>query len=333
MFLEGCECALLGCFACRPLARRLSKNLSMGWIVTEDYAGMACMSMALTAGANAAKRLSLIPQDCDPFVLFRACDVDPLCIRVLGGADPAIITCKADRPLHVHVDLNGRLPQSLRGSLDMLAPTVSMKADDRKRCYDCMRNVLEEQAASLFFKESKAFCAKHDKDCPVHPPRLASTRSFSSNNNDDAVLDEASRPWISNHAGHTCIGWSARGKREGEAHESNRAFLIWTAERRQANEDVVFAECTVHFPPKVLCDAVPGRKCVTLFAGPEQLGWPHRRARILNALINLDTCVWMGSDNPGEEFAYLFHRVNVADGSTLTIAPTQDGVLADKRLK
>ena len=133
-------------------------------------------------------------------------------------------------------------------------------------------------------------------------------------------LPETERPWLTNHAGHACAVWSCRGKQEGSDHETQRPFSIWTAERTQLSEDVVFGECTVRFPPNELEKAIPGRQLLSFYVGPEQLGWPVRRPRVLNALLNPDTTIWCGPDSYADDFASLFHRVCTVDGNLLCLS-------------
>lgn len=71
---------------------------------------------------------------------------------------------------------------------------------------------------------------------------------------------------------------------------------------------------------------MPGRLCITIYTGPEQLGWPTRRPRVLNALLNPDTTVWVGSQNPAQEFASIFQKTCELNGCHLCIAPDEEAM-------
>lgn len=68
---------------------------------------------------------------------------------------------------------------------------------------------------------------------------------------DENVRDEFNRPLTINMSGHTCLGWSDRGNKQGVGHaDSAKAFATWTADLQEAKNDFDIAECTATFPPK-----------------------------------------------------------------------------------
>ena len=138
-----------------------------------------------------------------------------------------------------------------------------------------------------------------------------------------------------NVAGVTCHAWSCEGSNEGEAHESEIPLAVWTAERvarfERKEEDMAFLECTPKFPAKEKLGQAFG-DLASVFAwidGPEWHGWPHRRTRVLAAVVNTLTLDWHGaqdSDDLKEEYAGRFHRQMVAAGDLLLQASEEERV-------
>ena len=309
-------------------AQRLSRNLQRGVIATEDYAGIGSASMAFTQGCLAAQECGLVPLGCTPFCCWRACDVDETCLQVLGKKR-SIIVDPSERPLHVFADLNNRLPTDVLEMLNELQPSKTAGKEEKARAYQQMKNIIQDNKADIFHPDCTGHCEVHGNQCLLMPPKFLSVESImkakaNSCTSGDVVgevhLPETERPWLTNHAGHACTAWSCRGKQEGSDHETQRPFSIWTAERTQLSEDVVFGECTVRFPPNELEKAIPGRQLLSFYVGPEQLGWPVRRPRVLNALLNPDTTIWCGPDSYADDFASLFHRVCTVDGNLLCLS-------------
>ena len=308
---------------------RLRFNLQKGQWISEDYAGMGCTSMAYHFGQRALQELGITPESSEPFRVWRAGDINPICQQVLG-ANPEIILTPSDRPLHVTTDLNCRLSDDMRRALDMLEPGADSSESQKKKHYEIIKEVLEK-ADDEFGSSAVAQCVVHGKLCPLHPPKfqpvsVALTKDAAQPISDAEPLSESDRPWTSSEAGHTCVGWSARGKREGESHSSNRPFAIWTSERSKMTEDLVHGECTADFPPKVLHDAVKGdkRKLLTVWTGPQLVGWPHRRQRVFNCLLNCETTVWVGPSDVNADFHAVFGRVCSLDGSVLCVASDEE---------
>ena len=138
-----------------------------------------------------------------------------------------------------------------------------------------------------------------------------------------------------NTAGVTCHAWSSEGKGEGAAHESEIPLAVWLGETmylfEQGAQDVVFLECTPRFPAQDRLASIFS-KIAHVFSwhdGPELHGWPHRRRRVLAALISKETMEWLGSPSLIDlqaDYKERFHRQMCADGSILLQASFEDRV-------
>lgn len=162
------------------------------------------------------------------------------------------------------------------------------------------------------------------RNCPVHQSLKPS----------DANPDVEKKTRI-NTAGVTCHAWSAEGKGEGAAHESEVPLGIWLAETvflfEKEAQDVVFLECTPRFPAQERLTEI-FKDLAFVFAwhdGPELHGWPHRRRRVLAALVSKKTMDWLGTSDLAElakDYSERFHQPAGSDGSVLLQAPLEDRV-------
>ena len=271
--------------------------------LSTDYSGMDTIQMAFQHLEVEMKRLHFLDRHAKAFRYYRASDISPLCRSVLG-TDSSIAT-----PSHEHIfgDLNDRLGAEVRSVLDSLMPDAKATKSEQQVAMQAIKEKVIEVAPQVFTPESTAPCHLHGGHCRLQP------------------LER--KGWAVNAAGHTCVAWSPRGGRSGEAHPSSRAFSVWSAERHQLREDIVFAECSSWFPPEVLQAAVPSHTMVSLFVGPDLLGWPVRRQRVFNVLLNPETTEWVGPPNPTDYqalFSELFSRNCLTDADIFLCAPGSD---------
>ena len=106
----------------------------------------------------------------------------------------------------------------------------------------------------------------------------------------------------------TCVGWSTAGRGERFSHASEKYNHIWLVERiRFAElgwEDVFFAECTAAFPAvqKLSLALEATHEVYFMVVGPENLGWPCRRPRMLAVGFNRKTMKFVGDDEWVRDF-------------------------------
>lgn len=219
-------------------AGRLQRNFRLGFRISEDYAGMGSAGMCLVQGAHAVAELGMIPADFKAIHLHRACDKEMLCLRVLG-LDKSLILDPDERPQHLHCDLWNRLRDQDKIHLDLLMPSDSMTTKEKDTCYSNMQAYLRQAGKEIFSGDSAGHCLVHGCRCKFLPDR-----DMQLNGLKNEPVGETQRPWITNHAGHTCVAWSSRGKQEGQGHmQSALPFAIWSTERIFAKEDIIIGEC------------------------------------------------------------------------------------------
>jgi len=80
------------------------------------------------------------------------------------------------------------------------------------------------------------------------------------------------------------------------------------------------------FPPDILAQAIPGMKLITIYAGPEDLGWPVRRPSVWNILLNPESVIWLGGSRPQLAFDSFFKRTCLVDGDILCQATDQERI-------
>eukprot|EP00971_Amphidinium_carterae_P041994 825216-Amphidinium_carterae.3 len=173
---------------------------------------------------------------------------------------------------------------------------VQTEASERSEVVTRMADVLQKHHAQCL-PIHMARCKRHQKLCPVNPPR------------DEE--DHPDRAWRIAAAGSTCVAWSNLGKREKASHNSAVPFLIWAEERRINREDLVFHECVQAFDTQLLSIGFgEGWQRITINDNPLQHGWPVRRARQFSCMLNLKTTKWLGPSSAEEvqqDYSRLFH--------------------------
>ena len=301
---------------------RLAAVLNAGLLVSEDYAGLGTMSLALRLLHHACKRKGVVQDGLFGVHVHRASDRDPLCQAVLGANEGL---CKWHRAAHIFGDILERLPAEVRDTLQVLQPEPTADPADAKHALQVMAEVLVANE-DVFTAESHAHCVLHNKACPLnvsaeslhallHQKLPHAEGMF----DDEGVVLEQKRPWTINTAGHTCTGWSMRGRRAGMLHESGLPFLTWAAERRSRKEDVTFAECTPNFQVEEMRKAFPNH---------------YRRHRVFNALLHPESVVWCGP--PAEAcqavFESVFMRTTVLDAHELCVATEEESLAYMERV-
>ena len=161
---------------------------------------------------------------------------------------------------------------------------------------------------------------------------------------DSDAEDTAHRPLQVEVAGVTCLGWTAAGGQAREAHESELAHAVWLEERtaraEAGLEDVGFIECAPRYPAeerlgKEMQDgdignqgsgnqlagvgSTGGQLAVFVRTGPEYFGHPTTRHRLLGAMINNSTTIWIGPVGEAlqEDFRDAFWRSPQVQGAIL----------------
>ena len=82
-------------------------------------------------------------------------------------------------------------------------------------------------------------------------------------------------------------------------------------------------ECTPKYPIEVkLQQPLLGtHKVLSIRTGPQFLGHPVHRRRVFGVALNLARVVWVGPDNPEQEFQDLFYRACSLPGDVLLAGP------------
>ena len=304
---------------------RLLDALHMGMVVEEDYSGIGSMSMSLRMIQHILRKQGLQQQQQSPFglVVHRAADKDELCRSVFLDK----MLCKWKRTSHVFGDILEKLPAELLQTLSLLLPDAGSSAEQQQQNIEVMDQVLRAHEQEVFKPQSTCWCYLHKKHCALqlHDTALAQLveqRRQRAALSEDGTWEAGMRPLRVNTAGHTCVGWSSRGSRGGMAHESALPMMVWASSCRSTETDIVFAECTPQFPPGELLQKFPGYEMVTLYVGPERLGFPHRRHRVFNALLRQESLLWVGPPQEMCQHAFdsLFMRSTVLDADTLCVA-------------
>ena len=125
-----------------------------------------------------------------------------------------------------------------------------------------------------------------------------------------------------------CVAWSTEGSQEQTAHASDRPHSAWSCERQafaaRGDEHIFFAECTPRYQvQRLLVDKMLDHEIFNLVTGPEVMGWPVRRQRMLMAGINRKRMKYVGPSNYVEDFTRRFNKAMQLTGDVFFQAPAE----------
>ena len=200
------------------MIENLSKARFMG-----HYSGYESMGLALGCLVKTMRKAGW-PVDMPKHL--HACDKDSTCRLVLGAYETPEVAA------HIFHDMLDRLPQFLRQKVDSLTPTKRMKSAQAQAQVSEIRELISTYYSSETFDENiKADCSRHKGKCPVYAN----------------LLHRPPDTMLISFAGHICKYWSMMGDRLGPIGSSAVPLILWTAEVRLIQPDIIFTECTPLF--------------------------------------------------------------------------------------
>lgn len=288
---------------------RLQTHFSSGINMYTDYSGIDCPRESLRLGlAGLTKLLGWSFPAC--VCHSRSSDKDPSCRAVLQHLAQEDNGC-------VFGDILDRLPDWARSWIDAALPSSGATCEQKKEAHRAIVDWVANHADQLFTDDATSWCYAHDCKCPSHPVLARDT------------FKRFPRPLMVTCAGVSCLPWSAEGSQEAEASTCEVPHGVWIWERKvraeKYQEDIAFLECTPRYPIESgFQDNLEGSHfCIWVRVGPELLGWPHKRMRVLGAALNLKTVDWHGPPDQRAiaiDFASRFHRATVASGDVFALA-------------
>lgn len=295
---------------------RLKTHLTSGIVMYTDYSGMECPREALCLGILGLIQHHAWSFDSFPVQHSRMCGKDPLCLAVLDAIGQKDDSC-------VFENILDRLPTEAQEWICAATPAKTASSDIRRAAFANIRAWIWNHLDWLFPPDASCWCRTHSQHCKVFPE----------------CADEplSSRPLIATCVGVSCLPWTAEGSQQGESSDCEIPHSVWVAERHVrgslGKEDVAFVECTPRYPFKEIFQAELSdtHECVFVKVGPELLGWPHKRMRLLGAGLCRRTVQWMGPDSDQDiqnDFSDRFHRAVAITGEVFCVAPDSD-VLAE----
>ena len=270
----------------------------------------------------------------------RACDNDATCQKVLIATSREMDKSSSC----VFVDICDRLSPGAARFVEACVPAEDLSQQEKMEAYQSMMSWLIDNRAWAYSTVSR--CLVHEGDCFVHP--AFASPSMNPNPSDDGTsaakrrkilsrqdhspgpdaptspmrYDGLSGPLYVNTSGMTCVGWSTVGTHAAHAHNSEKANNILLCERRHfaelGVEHAFFGECTVHFPVAKLEKALHNTHILlSITCGPELLGWPVKRPRMLCVGLSRKYLKWVGGDDWPDRFREKYFRSCVVPGSIL----------------
>jgi hypothetical protein len=305
---------------------RTLRLLENGLVLHTDYSGKQCPEVTLRLWAlgvlqhmqkvdhPALAKLDASSWPC--VVSWRACDISRLSQKVI---------CEGrHKPLHYFEDVASRLPDDVREHLDGLRPDPKADVAVRQAAFETMSAYLDTVKETVFTREAKA-------PCKIHPDCLCPL------NWKDPQMPAGKRPLTMNLSGPVCLPWSQLGKEEGMAHMATEAWLIWIKDLEQQMFDFSFLENSKKMPVNLFGDGV-GKHCavISVVHGPEVMGWPVNRSRLLASGLRRETLVWLGpldGEAIGQHFQEFVRRRAVVDASIFAGTDSEDHVEQERRFR
>lgn len=295
---------------------RLWAVLNRGLSVTSAYSGMDAPREALEQLAQSL-RVDYLNWPQIRFV--HSCDIASLPQYVLRW----LSTHKDHGSSCVFADLEDRLPQDARATLESLQPEEDSAKEEKSAAYQAMWQYLMENRKACFHEYATCWCCVHNRECRVIgdpvPSDFDSQDSLGSPGPGGGMVppQPGKKPVRIHFAGTVCKGWSQAGSGGKFSHESERPHAIWLAERmarcEQGREDVFFQECTPQYPAqtRLRSTLAETHQLLVVRTGPELQGWPITRPRVFTAGIAKRKWEWVGPPTDlgvQQEFDMMFGR-------------------------
>ena len=313
---------------------RMTSNFMNGIHLYSDYSGSCCDKEALLRSWDGIKHVNTLGDLTCPLYFERACDIGKTQLGVLCD----ISRLHTGGRMCVFNDLMKRCDAIAQQWLQAAAPSESSTPQEIQASYASMLSWLWQNRSWALRADLTQHCLVHNKQCPVHPSSKRTAPEASAPSSTLKYTTEAACPgsgrdplWV-HFAGVTCDGWSTIGSQQRLAHKSEMPHNVYVAERKvrgeEGLEDLAFTECTPNYPVKhKMQEPLSGtHKVVWVVTGPEFLGYPVHRRRVLSASICMRRCAWVGPEDPTEEFRSLFYQATRATGDMLLCGPNQDRV-------
>ncbi len=279
--------------------QRLESIMADGVVVSTDYSGQQTPEFVLRYVWNACAEQGIqMPRHSLRF--YRACDVSRVCQQVM-------LTNQVSE--HIFGELVERVPAAHAEALRRLQPKSSANADEAGQAYREVAAYLHEHRAECFNGESCSHCLVHKgQECLVSP----------SCDSADSRQGSGPRPLKINIAGAMCTPWSAFGLGKKLCDPATTAWHIYSMERATLGEDILCLENAPEFPVQLLRDLWGStHEVIAAVFGPDLLGWPVRRERMLSWCLKRGSLAWVGptdGDAIHAEFRAMFGATIKVDG-------------------
>ena len=271
-----------------------------------DYSGKRCtetsMEMLLVGLRGAGLKLKR-----NTFSWWRMTDVS----KASQGLGLAALCVK---PLHIFADVMDRVPAHHRAALAALRPEPSATRAEKLECYQNQQQYLLEHGSEFLGRFAVAPCLIHKTLCAVSVQEKGSLKMKNT---------RARRPLLLGVGGSMCTPWSTFGLREGMASHHTEHFQVWLQDLAHSKFDVITLENAPQMPTQLMMDALQGLYTfVHCIFGPNDLGWPCLRKRLMLTAIRKSRLQWVGPTDSveiAEDFLRCFGASVCVDGSAFFV--------------
>lgn len=284
---------------------RLESLMQGGVVLHSDFSGVQGPETLLRMQVQALRQCGLdLP---GAITVWRACDNDPLCQRIgVSGPNP---------PQHFFAGLLERLPPEHQAAVKQLDPPLRKQTKaslDVEASAEVFRRIdehLVHNAASCYG------WARRSPTCLMHPGLACpiSSRAHPAGGGGGVF-----RPLTELVGGAMCTPWSRFGQELGLGDPATKSWSAWVNEAVHLQYDLVWLENSSAFPLDLFERKLEGKyTVVAIRAGPEDLGWPLTRRRLLAVGVSHSSLVWLGPLEPlalQEDFLRFFAAERAVGG-------------------
>jgi len=267
---------------------RLRENCEPGLALHTDFSGKGCFETSMRMLLKALAKAGVETHPIDAVSTHSVNDIAPLCLRV--QMHPT-----ADRAVHVFKGLRERLPPAQQEELRKLGPSKDASLYEKKVAFERVENYLIKNSAACFGQMATKGCAVGS--CLLHPNMACQPWMPPISK----ATDYPDRPLTINCSGSMCTPFSSFGSRSGMAHDATESWHLHRLGQQFAQMDVSTLENSVHFPEELWVRTMTKtHHVITIRFGPEQLGHPAVRQRMLSTAIRRETLLWTGPGTDAE---------------------------------
>ena len=284
---------LLGDGAARsPRAARLAAIMNGGFVLHTDCSGRMTPENMLQILAATMRHIGVHVHEgwC---LNWRGTDILESSQQIMLGAGD-------QSPMHVFRSVTDHFSLHHQDALAKYRPAPGSSVDERRAGFAHMARYMRKHRVELYGRQATSSA------CLKHPGRVCHL----SWKDPDPELPWQRRPLTAAIVGFPCTPFSPMGSKEGSAHAAMEVVHACIQSLAASSFDFVGIENSDHFPVELFTKELPEQYVTkVLVFGPDDIGFPMCRRRVLCVALNQEHIVWIGPGTGSAMEADFFGRV------------------------